>query len=187
MTWLGDHQLAGAGPYQAARLYYEHESEAFLASIDEGDLDHRLPTHHMHAGCRSMMTITLFPDADLPSEDVIERIESCIIAFLEEIFLHGAVPDISLVIYSQQSQCLPPHQLKATCVSIDNHYVQKIADPQTGEQEKVRKLIGRQGQGAFAYARIFPILQISHELLSLAVTASQRDVYYRRVLPSRCT
>ena len=64
--------------------------------------------------------------------------------------------------------------------------VQKIADPQNGEQEKVRKLIGRQGQGAFSYARIFSILQISHELLSLGVTASQRDVFYRCGLSSMC-
>ena len=67
------------------------------------------------------------------------------------------------------------------------HMVQKIADVRIGEQEKVRKLIGRQGQGAFSYARIFPILQISHELLSLGVTASQRDVFYRRVFSSMCT
>ena len=39
----------------------------------------------------------------------------------------------------------------------------------------------RQGQGAYPYARIFAILQISHELLTLGVTASQRDVYYRHV------
>lgn len=39
----------------------------------------------------------------------------------------------------------------------------------------------RQGQGAYPYARIFAILQISHELLCLGVTASQRDVFYRQV------
>ena len=104
---LGDPRLAGAVPSQAARLCYEHESEAFLASIDEGDLHQRLPTHHMHADLRSMMTRGRFSAADLPEEDVIERIESCIIAFLEEIFLHGAIPDISLVSYYQDSLSLP--------------------------------------------------------------------------------
>ena len=43
----------------------------------------------------------------------------------------------------------------------------------------------RQGQGAYPYARIFAILQISHELLTLGVTASQRDVYYRHAPPAR--
>ena len=54
-----------------------------------------------------------------------------------------------------------------------------------GEQERFRKLMDRQGQGAYAYARIFAILQISHELLTLGVTASQRDVYYRHASPAR--
>jgi hypothetical protein len=35
--------------------------------------------------------------ADVDEAEVIERIESCVLAFLEEIFLHGAAPDISLV------------------------------------------------------------------------------------------
>ena len=95
---LGDNQLAGAGPSQAARSYYEDEPEAFPASIDEGDVS-RLLTHDMHACCRFIMKIQT-SDADLPEEDVIERIESCIIVFLEEVFLHGTVPDISLVIHS---------------------------------------------------------------------------------------
>jgi len=41
----------------------------------------------------------------------------------------------------------------------------------------------RQGHGAYPYARIFAILQISHELLTLGITASQRDVFYRRAFP----
>ena len=104
--FLDDNQLAGTGPSQAARSYYEHEPEAFLASIDDGNF-WRLLTHDMHVRCRFIMK-TQFSDADLPEEDVIERIESCIIAFLEEIFLHGVVPDISLVICSQDSQSLLP-------------------------------------------------------------------------------
>ena len=43
----------------------------------------------------------------------------------------------------------------------------------------------RQGQGAYPYARIFAILQISHELLTLGVTASQRDIFYRQVPTSQ--
>ncbi len=57
--------------------------------------------------------------------------------------------------------------------------VQGSSATRRGEQEKVRKLMDRQGQGAYPYARMFAILQISHELLTLGVTASQRDVYYR--------
>ena len=109
---LGDNQLGGAGPSQAARLYYEHESEAFPAFIDEGDSS-RLLTHDMHACCRLIMR-NQFSDADLPEEDVIERIESCIIAFLEEIFLHGAVPDISLVICYHDLIVSSSYQLMAT-------------------------------------------------------------------------
>jgi hypothetical protein len=37
----------------------------------------------------------------------------------------------------------------------------------------------RQAQGAPAYGRVFPVLQIVHELLLLGKSASQRDVYYR--------
>ena len=39
--------------------------------------------------------------------------------------------------------------------------------------------MARQGQGAHGYARLFPILEIAYELVSLGITASQRDVYYR--------
>ena len=95
---LGGNQLAGAGPSQAARSYYEDELEAFPASIDEGDVP-RLLKQDMHACCRFIIKIQT-SDADLPEEDVIERIESCIIVFLEEVFLRGIVPDISLVIHS---------------------------------------------------------------------------------------
>ena len=63
--------------------------------------------------------------------------------------------------------------------------VQGTAETQRGGQERVRKLMERQGQGAYPYARIFAILQISHGLLTLGVTASQRDVFYRQVPTSQ--
>ena len=63
--------------------------------------------------------------------------------------------------------------------------VQGTVETQRGGQERVRKLMERQGLGAYPYARIFAILQISHELLTLGVTASQRDVFYRQVPTSQ--
>ena len=58
---------------------------------------------------------------------------------------------------------------------------------QSGTRERRRALLERQGQGAHAYARVFPILEIVYELLSLGKTASQRDIYYRCIAsaPSR--
>ena len=46
-------------------------------------------------------------------------------------------------------------------------------------RERRRALMERQAQGAPAYGRVFPVLQIVHELVLLGKTASQRDVYYR--------
>lgn len=60
--------------------------------------------------------------------------------------------------------------------------VQGSVHSANGIRERIRSLFSRQGQGAHGYARLFPILEIAYELVSLGKTATQRDIFYRYIV-----
>lgn len=51
---------------------------------------------HALLAWRTELKVTVFSDVE--PEEILARIESCITAFLEQIFLHGKAPDLSLVL-----------------------------------------------------------------------------------------
>ena len=91
--WLDDLQSVR---YDASQTQFDYQlaSQPHPGHIIEGTLTTPVPCHMqaLQGSC-----LRLRAPADVDGAEVIKRIESCVLAFLEEIFLHGAAPDISLV------------------------------------------------------------------------------------------
>ncbi len=94
--WLGDTQPMAQDMSQSSFRNIESNSQALQGQHGKLNRVSATPGTLMPSSCIFRLLIRL-GGTDVDEDEVINRIESCILAFLEEVFHRGAAPDISLV------------------------------------------------------------------------------------------
>lgn len=112
-------------------------------------------------------------DFEATPEEVLNRIEHCISAFLEELSYGrlqsiqtvGSAPDQTKPIQVGHTGSRAKHAVQVSRES-SNAYLASATDGIRLQQAvQTRSLINRQGESAFHFVRIFKVLEVVHELL----------------------